>query len=220
MIEQLLETNIINGLAAIIILTTFLAVASNRMYSLVNIYALQSFTLGILAVAVAYFTGSDHIYIVAVLAIIIKSAVIPRILVYVMDRIKVDREVELLVNIPASLLISGSLAILAYFITEPLIAHGSAITRNCLAISIAVMLIGLFTMISRRKAITQIIGLMIMENGLFLAAISTTYGMPMIVEIGIFFDILVGVLIMGIFAFRINRTFETMDTGFLRRLRD
>ena len=127
---------------------------------------------------------------------------------------------ELLVNIPASLLISGGLAIVAYYITEPMIAHGTVITRNCLAISLAVVLIGFFVMISRRKAITQVMGLLMMENGLFLAAISLTYGMPMIVEIGVFFDILVGALIMGVFAFRINRTFETIDTGILKRLRD
>jgi hydrogenase-4 component E len=75
-------------------------------------------------------------------------------------------------------------------------------------------------MISRRKAITQIMGLMVMENGLFLAAIATSYGMPLIVELGVFFDVLVAVLIMGIFAFRINQTFDTVDTGILRRLRD
>jgi hydrogenase-4 component E len=169
---------------------------------------------------VAWFTDSPQIYIVALLTIAVKVIAIPRILVYVMDRINVSREVELLVNTPASLLVAGGLAMLAYFITEPIISHGSLITRNCLAISIAVALIGFFIMISRRKAISQIMGLMVIENGLFLAAISTTYGMPLIVEIGVFFDILVGVLIMGVFAFQINRTFETIDTGILRRLRD
>ena len=82
------------------------------------------------------------------------------------------------------------------------------------------VLIGFFVMISRRKAITQIMGLLMMENGLFLAAISLTYGMPMIVEIGVFFDVLVGAMIMGVFAFRINRPSRRIDTGILRRLRD
>jgi hydrogenase-4 component E len=218
--QELLSKDIIGGLAAIILLATFLIVASNRMHSMVNIYAAQSLALGLIAALVAYFTGSTHIYIVALLTIAIKAAVIPRMLNYIMDSIGIDKEVELLVSIPASLLVSGGMAILAYFITEPMILHGAAITRNCLAISIAVVLIGFFIMISRRKALSQIIGLLVMENGLFLAAIALTYGMPMIVEIGVFFDILVGALIMGIFAFRINRTFETVDTGILRRLRD
>jgi hydrogenase-4 component E len=141
-------------------------------------------------------------------------------LAYVMRRIKVEREVDPMVNIPTSLLISGGLAVLAYYVTEPLIAHGEAITRNALALSLAVVLIGFFIMISRRKAMTQVIGLLIMENGLFMAAISLTYGMPLIVELGIFFDVLVAVLIMGVFAFRINNTFDSLDTSFLRRLRD
>ncbi len=215
-----LGSNIINGLAVVILLTTFLIVAQTRIYPWVNIYAVQSLALALLAAAVAWFTNSPHIYLVALLTIAVKVVAIPRILAYVIDHIQISRQVEPLVSTPAALLISGGLAVLAYFITEPIIAHGSVITRNCLAISIAVALIGFFLMISRRKAISQIMGLMVIENGLFLAAISTTYGMPLIVEIGVFFDILVGVLIMGVFAFRINSTFETIDTGILRRLRD
>lgn len=220
MLEQTLSTNVINGLAVIIFLTTFIIVAHTRMGPWVNTYALQSLALALLAAAVAYFTNSPHIYVIALITIVVKVVAIPRFIVYVLDHIKAEKEVQSLVNTPASLLISGGLAILAYFITEPIISHGSVITRNCLAISIAVVLIGFFVMISRRRAIAQIMGLMVMENGLFLAAISTTYGMPMIVEIGVFFDILVGVLIMGVFAFKINHTFDTIDTGILRRLRD
>jgi len=218
--QQILGTDIVNGLAVIVFLATFLVVWSTRMHTMVNYYAIQSLALGLLAAAIAYFTNSPQIYIVALLTIAVKAVAIPRMLTYIMESIHVEREVELLISVPASLLASGGLAILAYFITEPMILHGAAISRNCLAISIAVVLIGFLLMITRRKALTQIIGLMVMENGLFLAAIALTYGMPMIVEIGVFFDILVGALIMGVFAFRINRTFETVDTGILRRLRD
>jgi len=218
--QQIFGTDIVNGLAVIVFLATFLVVWSTRMHTMVNYYAIQSLALGLVAAAIAYFTNSPQIYIVALLTIAIKALVIPRMLTYIMETIHVEREVELLISVPASLLASGGLAILAYFITEPIILHGAAISRNCLAISITVVLIGFLLMITRRKALTQIIGLMVMENGLFLAAIALTYGMPMIVEIGVFFDILVGALIMGVFAFRINRTFETVDTGILRRLRD
>ena len=218
--QQILGTDIVNGLAVIIFLATFLVVWSTRMHTMVNHYAIQSLALGLLAAAIAYLTNSPQIYVVAFLTIVIKALIIPRMLIYIMDSLKIEREVELIISIPASLLLSGGLAILAYYITEPMILHGAAISRNCLAISIAVVLIGFMLMITRRKALTQIIGLMVMENGLFLAAIALTYGMPMIVEIGVFFDILVGALIMGVFAFRINRTFDTVDTGILRRLRD
>jgi hydrogenase-4 component E len=117
-------------------------------------------------------------------------------------------------------LIAGAMAILAYYVAEPLIQSGETITAGALALSLAVVLIGMFIMISRKKAITQVIGLLVMENGLFMAALSLSYGMPLIVELGVFFDIMVAVLIMGVFVFRINRTFETLDTSFLRRLRD
>ena len=210
-------------MAAAILLTAFIAVASNRMLSLVRLLALQSVALGLLALAVAYFADAPHIYVVAVLTLVLKGAVIPWVLLYVMEKIKAEKEVEPLVGIPLSLMLCGGLTIVAFYITEPIIFAGGAIetiSKDSLAISFAVVLIGFFTMISRKKAITQIMGLLTMENGLFLAAISVTYGMPLIVELGIFFDVLVVVIIMGLFAFRINRTFESIDTTILRRLRD
>ncbi|NLT38168.1 MAG: hydrogenase [Methanomassiliicoccus sp.] len=216
-------TTIIDGLAAAILLTTFIAIASNRMFSLVRLFALQSVALGLLAMSVASITGAGHIYAVAVLTIGIKGVVIPWMLLYVMDKIRTTKEVEPLVSIPLSLLLCGVLTAVAFYITEPIIFTSgtiTTITKNCLAISLAVVLIGFYTMIARKKAVTQIMGLLTMENGLFLAAISVTYGMPMIVELGIFFDILVAVLIMGMFAFRINKTFDSVDTTILRRLHD
>jgi hydrogenase-4 component E len=211
---------VINGLASLVLLCAFVAVSSSRMPALVRTFAIQSLALGMLAASVAYFTGLTQIYVVAGLTIVLKAFLIPRMLAYVMKRIKMEKEVDPLLNIPSSLLVSGGLAVLAYYVTEPLIAHGGALTRNALALSLAVVLIGFFIMISRRKAITQVVGLLIMENGLFMAAISVTYGMPLIVELGIFFDVLVAVIIMGVFAFRINNTFDSLDTGFLRRLKD
>ena len=218
--SDILLTDVINGLAALILLFAFVLVAGVRMHQIVRAYTLGSLALGLLAAAVAYYTQADHIYIVAILTIVLKVIVIPRFLDYTVDRIKVKKEVEPLVSIPGSLLICGALTFIAYYISSPIIAQGSAITKNCLAISLAVVLIGFFVIIARRKAMTEIVGLLMMENGLFLAAISLTYGMPMIVEIGIFFDVLVAAIIMGIFAFKINHTFETVDTTFMRRLRD
>ncbi len=218
--SDILLTDVINGLAALILLFAFVLVAGVRMHQIVRAYTLGSLALGLLAAAVAYYTNADHIYIVAILTIVLKVIVIPRFLDYTVDRIKVKKEVEPLVSIPGSLLICGALTFIAYYISSPIIAQGSAITKNCLAISLAVVLIGFFVIIARRKAMTEIVGLLMMENGLFLAAISLTYGMPMIVEIGIFFDVLVAAIIMGIFAFKINHTFETVDTTFMRRLRD
>jgi len=216
---DLLSIDTINFLAAAILLMSLLVMASTRMGQLVRSFAIQSVMLAAVAAVLAYYTGSKQIYLVAGLTLIVKGLIIPRFLMYSIDRLKVRREVEPLVGIPASLLISGALIIVSYYVTEPLISSTETVTRNCLAISLSVVLIGMFMMISRRKAMTQMIGLLLMENGLFLGIISTTYEMPLIVEIGIFFDVFMAVLIMGIFAFRVNRTFETLDTTFMRRLR-
>lgn len=218
--SDILLIDVINGLAALILLFAFVLVAGVRMHQIVRAYTLSSLALGLLAAAVAYHTRADHIYIVAILTIVLKVIVIPRFLDYTVDRIKVKKEIEPLISIPGSLLICGALTFVSYYISSPIIAQGDVITKNCLAISLAVVLIGFFVIIARRKAMTEIVGLLMMENGLFLAAISLTYGMPMIVEIGIFFDVLVAAIIMGIFAFKINHTFETVDTTFMRRLRD
>lgn len=216
---DLLSIDIINFLAAAILLVSLLVMASTRIGQLVRSFALQSVMLALMAAVLAHYTGSEHIYLVAGLTLVVKGIVIPRFLMYSVDRLKVKREIEPLVGIPGSLLISGALIIVAYYVTEPLISSAETVTRNCLAISMSVVLIGMFMMISRRKALTQMVGLLMMENGLFLGIISTTYGMPLIVEIGIFFDVFMAVLIMGIFAFRVNRSFETLDTTFMRRLR-
>jgi hydrogenase-4 component E len=216
---DLLSIDVINFLAAAILLVSLLVMASTRMGQLVRSFAVQSVMLALVAAVLAHYTGSEHIYLVAGLTLVVKGIVIPRFLMYSVDRLKVKREIEPLVNIPGSLLISGALIIVSYYVTEPLISSAETVTRNCLAISMSVVLIGMFMMISRRKALTQMVGLLMMENGLFLGIISTTYGMPLIVEIGIFFDVFMAVLIMGIFAFRVNRSFETLDTTFMRRLR-
>jgi hydrogenase-4 component E len=193
------------------------------MVSLVRLLALQGIALGALALAVAYVANAPHIYVAAALTLVLKGGVIPWMLLYVMDKLGTEREVEPLVSIPLSLLVCGGLTVVAFYITQPIIFSGGAITtitRDCLAISLAVVLIGFFTMISRKKAITQVMGMLTMENGLFLAAISVTYGMPLIVELGIFFDALVAVLIMGLFTFRIKRTFASVDTTVMRGLQD
>lgn len=218
--NDLMLSDVINGLAAFILLTAFVMVSHNRMQQLVRTFALQSIALSAFAAAVAYYTDSWHIYIIAGLSLVLKGYIIPRFLNYTIQKIHVKKEVEPLVGIPLSLLLCAGLVLVAYYVTEPVIAGADAITRNCLAISMAVVLIGFFLMITRRKAMSEIIALLVMENGIFLGAISITFGMPFIVEIGIFFDVLVAVLIMGMFAFKINQTFETLDTTFMRRLRD
>ena len=140
-------------------------------------------------------------------------------------RIEIRQEIEPLVNVPLSVLISGLLTLLAYVVAEPFTCRSEsarappALGHNTLPVAIALFLIGFFMMINRRKALTQVLALLSLENGLFLAAISLTYGMPLIVELGIFFDVLVAVMILAILVYRIRETFDSMDVSRLSRLK-
>jgi hydrogenase-4 component E len=190
---------------------------STRLYSCVRAFGIQSFLLACIAGIVAYSTGKNDLYIISALTLIIKAAIIPYIFIYIIREIKVKREVELYVNISPSLIIGGVLVVISYYLIKS-INIISELSSFALSASMSLVSIGLFVMISRKKAIMQMLGILIMENGLFLGAISLTYGMPLLVELGIFFDVLIGVLIMGILIFRINKTFESIDTDLLKTL--
>jgi hydrogenase-4 component E len=132
----------------------------------------------------------------------------------------VTRELVLNINIPASLLICGALVILALSVTQPIKELGFLLTKDSLAIALAIILIGFFTMISRRKAVTQVIGFLVVENGIFLGATAAAYGMPLIVELGVFFDVLVAALIIGIFTHRLQDTFDSVDVSKLTGMKE
>jgi hydrogenase-4 component E len=209
-------------LAAGILITAFLIVSSRNLLFYVRLFGLQSFLLGMVAIMAAIGYGETHILIAAFLTIAVKGIAIPFSLNRVIERINVHREIEFTINITTSLLICGALVILADSVSRPILEiqkMNALPVSRVLPSSIAMILIGLFIMMARKQAVSQIIGLLTMENGLFLSGLSITYGMPLIVEVGIFFDILVAALIMGVFAFRINRTFDTINVDMLRRLR-
>lgn len=213
-------SQLVNLCAVLLLLTCFGIIAQRRLLACVDLFALQSVFLAVMAALVAYLTDVYHIYVAAVLTIVIKVIILPRILKQVIRRLDVKRELAMYVNIPASLVICGALVILAFFITKPIVHLGFLLTRDSLAIALAIILIGFFTMVSRVKAITQVIGFLVMENGLFLGATAAAYGMPLIVELGIFFDVLVAGLIIGIYANQIQDTFSSVDTTHLNKLKE
>ncbi len=210
-------SGLMQSIIVLILISTFMILGSKRLFTCVRAFQFQSFLLAIVAIIVAYSTGRSEIYIVALLTLIVKAAVIPHIFMYIIREIKVKREIELYVNISPSLIMGGLLVVIYYYLVRS-ISINTELSNLALSTSMVMLLIGLFVMISRKKAIMQMLGILIMENGLFLGAISLTYGMPLLVELGIFFDVLVGALIMGLIIFRINRTFETIDTDMLKTL--
>ena len=211
-------------MAALVLVLQITMVAQRWLETNIRAFALQSLLLGCIASTVAYFNGAPHIYIAAVLTVLVKAILLPVIMQRLVVRIGIRREIEPFVNVPVSVIVSGLLTLLAYVVAEPLQAQpeaagAAALGRNTLPVAIALFLIGFFMMINRRKALTQVLALLSLENGLFLAAISLTYGMPLIIELGIFFDVLVAAMILAILVFRIRETFDSMDVSRLRRLR-
>ena len=215
--EVIFGSNIMQLFIALILVSTFMILGSTRLYSCVRAFGIQSFLLACVATVVGISTGKIDLYIVAFLTLIIKAAVIPYIFIYIIHEIKVKREVELYVGISPSLIIGGILVVISYYLIRSIDVI-TELSSFALSSSMSLVSIGLFIMISRKKALMQMLGILIMENGLFLGAISLTNGMPLLVELGIFFDVLIGVLIMGILIFRINKTFETIDTDMLKNL--
>lgn len=211
-------------MAALVLVLQITMVAQRWLVTNIRVFAMQSVLLAAIANTIAYFNAAPHIYVAAALTLLIKAILLPGILQRVLTRVEIRREIEPLVNVPFSVIICGLLTLLAYMVSESFQARtdtaGAAnLGHNTLPVAIALFLIGFFLMISRRKALTQVLALLSLENGLFLAAISLTYGMPLIVEVGIFFDVLVAALILAILVYRIRETFDSMDVSRLTRLK-
>jgi hydrogenase-4 component E len=210
--------SVIDFIAVGILLTAVAMNAIRRLESCVRVYLLNSLLLSLLIAIVAFTVGEPHLYAASVTTFLSKGVAIPLFLRNIVRRMKVTHDVEPYISNPMSLTVSGVLVAVVYTsLSQGIFVTG--FSRNVLQISIAVILIGLFIMISRRKAITQVIGLLFMENGLFLAGFALTYGMPVIIELGILFDMLMGVIILGIFAVQIKRVFVSSDLDKLTTLR-
>lgn len=209
---------LLTALSALALVSTFIMVSHKSLTPTIRTYRFQSVILSVIAFLVGLFSGEHHIWIIAAITLALKGYGIPRLLHYIIEHLKVRRERESPVGIPTSLLVCGLLVLLAYAATIRLPADDAELGRLNLAISLAMVLIGVFMMATRHKAVTQTIGLLVMENGMFLAALSLTSGMPLIVELGVAFDVLVAGIVLGILLFNINKTFDTIDTRSMERL--
>lgn len=203
----------------VLLLTAFAAIGARRVTDYIAAFTVQSVALALVAPVVGYFTDSVHLYAVAVLTILVKAVAITMILRAVAARVQLQREAGLYLSPPASLLVGSSLTLLAFFASPTVVAPGTFLNEPPLAVSVALVLIGLFILSSRRHALAQVVGLLMIENGLFSGAIAIAYGMPLIVEFGILFDILVAVLVLGLLVTLIQRQGLVVDTAELRRLR-
>jgi len=212
-------------LMATLVLVLQIAMVGHRwVVTNIRIFAAQSFLLAGIANTIAYFNHAPHIYAAAFLTFALKGVLLPMLLERLVEKISIKQEIEPLINVPLSLLISGGLTAVGYVVAESFhrpeeSTSAASLGHNTLAVAISLFLIGFFMMVSRRKALMQVLALLSLENGLFLAAISLTYGMPLIVVLGVFFDLLVAVLVLGILVYRIQETFDSLDVSKLSKLR-
>ena len=204
--------------AVFLLVTVLLLAAAQRVSTSIKLFALQSAIITAQVMATAYTEKSAEAWVVAAMVFGLKVIAIPSTLLWLVERLKTRRTVEPTIGGAKAVFIAVFMIFLSYAAVQPY-AQESDIAADALASAVALILVGAFLMVNRRKALMQIIGLLVLENGIFLAALATTFGMPLVIEIGIFFDLLMGILIMGIFAFRIRDTFDHLDVTKLRRLR-
>ncbi|HET6493359.1 MAG TPA: formate hydrogenlyase [Burkholderiales bacterium] len=211
---------LINLFAALLLLLAFAMLTQRRILSLINLFAVQGFVLALSTAVVAYSTNQGHLYLSAAITFGLKVVLLPWFLHWLIRKLNVRWDVESVVNIPVQMLIGIALVIFAFNLAAPISQIAGTITKSALGIATASILLSFLMMITRRKAVSQVIGFLAMENGLFFAATSATYGMPMVVELGILFDVLMGALIFGVFFFHIRETFESLDIHHLEKLRE
>ena len=212
-------SQLITLFAAGMLVLQLLLVVQRMLLANIRLFALQSLLLAGIAALVAYFNNATHVYVIAALTIVGKVFLLPWLLNRLVRRIRIVQEIDPLLNAPASMLICGGLTLLGYLVARPFTSL-ERLGNNTLAIAITLLLTGFFLMINRRKAITQVLALLTVENGVMLAAVAlTTYGMPLVVELGIFFDVMVAVMVLGILVYRIRESFDSMDTSKLTQLK-
>ena len=211
---------LINLLAAGILLLSFAMISQRRIASLINLFALQGAALVAASVLLGYAGNNPDLYVSAALTLVLKVILIPWLLYRVIGKLNVRWDVEPLLNVPTLMIVGIGLVIFSFSLALPVSRLSASIAGGSLGIALACVLLSFMMMITRSRAVPQVIGFLSMENGLIFAATAATHGMPMIVEFGIALDVLVGILILGVFMFQIREQFDSLDIHNLEQLKE
>lgn len=211
---------LINLFATLILLLSFAMISQRRIMSLINLFMIQGGALVATSFLLAYVTHQSDLYVSGVLTLVLKVVFIPWMLHRMIRQLNVRWDVEPLLNIPTTMLVGIALVIFSFSLVLPISRLSESIAGGSLGIALACVLLSFMMMITRSRAIPQVIGFLSMENGLIFAATTVTNGMPMIVEFGIALDVLVGVLILGVFMFQIREKFDSLDIRHLETLKE
>ncbi len=214
--DWLPRSNAVNLLAGLFLLSALRAAGSRRVRGCISAYRWNSVALALIALVVALDTASRAVALAALLVLAIKAGLIPMLLA---RQVK-QQEVLTRVALPTGMLVCGALVVLAFSQTRVLFGSDPSILASCLPVSVATTLVALFVMVTRRQALMQVLGLVLLENAIFLAAVSLTQGLPLVVEMGILLDLLAGVALLGLFVGRIEDTLGEGDVSRLDSLRE
>jgi hydrogenase-4 component E len=213
-----LDFDVSHLLAGSLVVVSFMLLYQDRLYALLNVYALHALTLALAVAWQAFVQGAPHLYVTAAIALGFKAIAIPLALHRIIERLGIHREIETVVGIGLTMLVGIGLVALAMVVMLRVTGGAAPIAREDLAFALAVVLLGLLTMVTRRNAVSQVVGFMSLENGLVLAATGAR-GMPLVVEISVAFSILIAFIVIGIFLFRIRERFDSVDMQALDRFR-
>ena len=205
-------------LAGSLVLVSLLELYQDRLYALLNVYALHALVLAASVAWQAFVQDAPHLYITAAIALIFKAMVIPVALHRMIVRLGIHREIEKVVGVGMTMLAGIALVALSLMVMLPVTENTDPVAREDIALALSVVLIGLLVMVTRRNAVSQVVGFMSLENGLVLAATGAK-GMPLVVEISVAFSILIAFIVIGIFLFRIRERFDTVDVQILSDFR-
>ena len=213
-----LATRLIDVLGALLLFTMIVILAAGQLYRAIYTVAAQSVLIALAGAVLGATTGNVDLWIVAGVTLAVKAIALPLLLLRVIRRVGVRREIEEVVPITATLAIAAGIVVLAFHLSSSLGAVRQAITGNALPVGIALTLIGVLVMMSRRTAMTQMVGLFASENGIFFTAMAVSQGMPLIIEIGVVLDVILGALVMGVLVLRVRSSVDA-DIAGLDRLR-
>lgn len=214
-----MSANVLILSAAGMLVSAYLMVGQKALFTTIRLYGVQSLLLAIVATTMAIAESRPELFVTAALTVVLKTILIPWFLMRTVDRIGIHREIEPFLNVPVSLLICLGLTVVGYRVSTGFEAGAQQVTHHLIGVALSLLLIGLFLMVTRKKAITQILALLTVENAVFLVAVGVTTGMPLIVELGIAFDVMLAVLVLGVLVQRIVGRFESMDVSRLSNLK-
>jgi hydrogenase-4 component E len=206
-------------LAGTLVLVSLMLLYQDRLSALLNLFAFQAVVLALSVSWQAWVQGAPHLYLTAAIALIVKAIIIPVALHRMIRRLGIHREVETALNTGTTMLAGLALVALSIVVVLRVTADASMLAREDLAFALSVVLLGLLMMVTRRNAVSQVVGFMSLENGLILAATGAK-GMPLVVEISVAFSVLVAFIVIGIFLFRIRERFDTVDLQALDEVRE